>query len=209
MFFDFLFFSQQYDTVTLYIDTSAEIVVKREVTVEDNFVTIVSGLPRSGTSMMMQAVHAGGMAAVTDDIRKSDSDNPRGYYEFEPVKKTKEDPSWIQQATGKVVKMVYRLLYDLPADYEYRIIFMNRSIEEVLLSHIADEKLSELFKSELEKIYKWIDAQPNFSIVSVNYRDAVESPLDQCSIVNDFLGGNLDTDKMASAIDPTLYRNRH
>ena len=188
---------------------------------EDNFVTIVSGLPRSGTSMMMQAVHAGGMAVVTDNIRKSDSDNPRGYYEFEPVKKTKEDPSWLQQATGKVVKMVYRLLYDLPADYEYRIIFMNRSIEEVLLSQkkmlerigkkgadIADEKLSELFKSELEKIYKWIDAQPNFSIVSVNYRDAVESPQAHCRIVNDFLGGNLDTDKMASVIDPTLYRNR-
>ena len=205
----------------LYRNTSAEIVVKREITMEDNFVTIVSGLPRSGTSMMMQAVHAGGMAAVTDNIRKSDSDNPRGYYEFEPVKKTKEDSSWVQNATGKVVKMVYRLLYDLPADYEYRIIFMNRSIEEVLLSQkkmlerigkkgadIADEKLSELFKSELEKIYKWIDAQPNFSIVSVNYRDAVESPQAQCSIVNDFLGGNLDTDKMASAIEPTLYRNR-
>ena len=188
---------------------------------EDNFVTIVSGLPRSGTSMMMQAIHAGGMAAVTDNIRKSDSDNPRGYYEFEPVKKTKEDPSWVQHATGKVVKMVYRLLYDLPADYEYRIIFMNRSIEEVLLSQkkmlerigkkgadIADEKLSGLFKSELEKIYKWIDTQPNFSILSVNYRDAVESPLAQCSIVNDFLGGDLDTGKMASAIDPTLYRNR-
>jgi len=188
---------------------------------KNNFITIVSGLPRSGTSMMMQAVHSGGLDAVTDNIRKSDRDNPRGYYEFEPVKKTKEDPSWLSEATGKVVKMVYRLLYDLPGDYKYRIIFMNRSVEEILLSQkkmlerigkkgadITDEKLARLFKQELEKIYQWIDTQSNFSVVSVNYKDMVEGPLEQCRIVNDFLDGRLDTEKMASAIDPTLYRNR-
>jgi len=84
---------------------------------ECNFITIVSGLPRSGTSMMMQALQAGGMPVLTDEIRTSDIENPKGYYEFEPVKKTKDDPSWVPQAIGKVVKMVYRLLYDLPKDY--------------------------------------------------------------------------------------------
>jgi hypothetical protein len=188
---------------------------------ENNFITIVSGLPRSGTSMMMQAIHSGGMVAITDNIRKSDSDNPRGYYEFEPVKKTKEDSSWIPQAAGKVVKMVYRLLYDLPPDYEYRIIFMNRSIEEILLSQkkmlerlgkqgadITDEKLSGLFKQELEKIYLWLGNQNNFSMISINYKDMVENAMNQCCMVNNFLGGCLDTDKMALAIDPSLYRNR-
>ena len=81
-------------------------------------IVIVSGLPRSGTSMMMRMLDAGGLPALTDNIRTADEDNPRGYYEFEPVKKTKEDASWLERAPGKVVKMVYRLLYDLPADRE-------------------------------------------------------------------------------------------
>ena len=99
------------------------------------FVTIVSGLPRSGTSMMMQAIAAGGIPALTDGFRAADVDNPRGYYEFEPVKKTREDASWLDRAGGKVVKMVYRLLYDLPAEgYEYRVVFMRRDIREVLAS---------------------------------------------------------------------------
>ncbi|MBA7643071.1 hypothetical protein ES703_50781 [subsurface metagenome] len=117
--------------------------------------------------MMMQALEAGGMPILTDNIRKSDQDNPKGYFEFEPVKKTKDDPSWVQVAAGKAVKMVYRLLYDLPHDYEYRVIFMNRNIAEIMASqramlertgqqgaNISDEKLTQLFEKELEKIYQ-------------------------------------------------------
>lgn len=99
-----------------------------------DFITVVSGLPRSGTSMMMQILEAGSMPILTDYIRKSDEDNPQGYYEFEPVKKNKDDPSWVSDGTGKAVKMVYRLLYDLPKDFEYRVIFMRRIIDEVLIS---------------------------------------------------------------------------
>ena len=188
---------------------------------ENNFVTIVSGLPRSGTSMMMQAVHTGGMPSVTDEIRQSDIDNPKGYYEFEPVKKTKQDPSWVPKALGKVVKMVYRLLYDLPPDYQYRVVFMNRNIAEILTSQqkmlerigkkgadITDEKLTDLFNKELEKVHAWLTDQPNFSVITVNYKDMIEDPLPQCTKVNDFLGEILDTEKMASVIDPSLYRNR-
>jgi hypothetical protein len=185
------------------------------------FITIVSGLPRSGTSMMMQVIEAGGIPALTDNVRTKDEDNPQGYYEFEPVKKTKEDPSWVLGARGKVVKMVYRLLYDLPADQEYRVIFMRRNIDEVLASQkkmlqrsgkqgaaISDEKLKQLFMPELDKFDRWIAAQPNFSIIEVDYSDMVASPATQCKRINGFLGGVLDGDRAAAAVDPSLYRNR-
>jgi hypothetical protein len=185
------------------------------------FITIVSGLPRSGTSMMMQVIEAGGIPALTDNVRTKDEDNPQGYYEFEPVKKTREDPSWVSGARGKVVKMVYRLLYDLPADQEYRVIFMRRNIDEVLASQkkmlqrsgkqgagVSDEKLKELFMAELDKFNRWIAAQPNFSIIEVDYSDMVASPATQCGRINAFLGGALDGDRAADAVDPSLYRNR-
>jgi hypothetical protein len=186
-----------------------------------DFVTVVSGLPRSGTSMMMQVLEAGGMPMLTDHIRKSDEDNPKGYYEFEPVKKTSEDSSWVPDAVGKVIKMVYRLLYDLPGDYKYRVVFMRRNIEEILVSQdkmlersgqkgadISNEKLAELFKTDLEKVDKWIAEQDNFSVISVNYKQMIESPEDECQRVNNFLSGILDVDKMLSVVDPSLYRNR-
>ena len=147
---------------------------------DHSFITIVSGLPRSGTSMMMQAINAGGMDALTDNIRKKDEDNPRGYYEFEPVKKTKQDASWLADARGKVVKMVYRLLYDLPAEgYEYRVVFMRR-----------------------------IKGRKDISIVDVNYTDMIGDTIDECIKINDFLGGCLDIGKMVSVVDGSLYRNR-
>lgn len=185
------------------------------------FITIVSGLPRSGTSMMMQALEAGGIPALSDNIRKKDEDNPKGYYEFEPVKKTKDDPSWVPKAQGKVVKMVYRLLYDLPDQYEYRVIFMRRDLKEVLASqkvmlqrsgqqgaNVGDQKLAELFQSQLATFDQWIAARKNFSILSINYKEMISSPKVQCERINDFLGGVLDSDASAAAVDPSLYRNR-
>ena len=185
------------------------------------FITIVSGLPRSGTSMMMQAIEAGGIPALTDNIRKKDEDNPKGYYEFELAKKTKDDPSWVPGARGKVVKMVYVLLYDLPGEYEYRVIFMRRNINEVLASqkimlqrsgekgaNISDEKLAELFKAQLEKFDHWIAERENLSILSVDYKDMITSPKEQCERINNFLGGDLDIDASVAAVDPSLYRNR-
>ena len=185
------------------------------------FITIVSGLPRSGTSMMMQAIEAGGIPALTDNIRKKDEDNPKGYYEFEPVKKTRDDPSWVPGARGKVVKMVYILLYDLPEEYEYRVIFMRRNIDEVLASQktmlersgkqgakISDEKLAALFKTQLEKFDHWIETRKNFSILPVDYKDILTSPKSQCERINKFLGGVLDIDASTAVVNPSLYRNR-
>lgn len=191
------------------------------MTVKSPFITIVSGLPRSGTSMMMQAIEAGGIPALTDNIRKKDEDNPKGYYEFEPVKKTKDNPSWVPGARGKVVKMVYSLLYDLPEAYEYRVVFMRRNMDEILTSQkkmlersgkqgakVSDEKLAELFKTQLEKFDCWIAAQKNFSILPVDYKDMIASPKSQCEKINNFLGGVLDIDASVEAVDPSLYRNR-
>ncbi len=185
-------------------------------------VIVVSGLPRSGTSMMMKAIHAGGIEPLIDNIRKADEDNPKGYYEFEAVKKTEEDASWLTDAAGKVVKMVYRLLYDLPADYRYRVVFMQRDIKEVLASQkkmldrsgkggggIPDEQMAAMFAAELKKCEQWISQQPNFDVLYVNHRDMIDNALVQAKRINEFLGGGLNEQAMAETVDPNLYRNRN
>lgn len=171
--------------------------------------------------MMMKALHAGGIEPLIDHVRKADEDNPKGYYEFEPVKKTKEDPSWLKSASGKVVKMVYRLLYDLPKGYEYRVVFMQRDLTEVMASQkkmldrsgragggISDEQMAALFTAELEKCQKWLAGQDDFKVLYVNYRNMINHPQPQCEKVNGFLDGGLDIEAMAETVDPTLYRNR-
>ena len=185
------------------------------------FITIVSGLPRSGTSMMMQMLEAGGLPVCTDGVRSADLDNPRGYYEFEPVKEVRRDCSWLNQARGKATKMVYRLLYDLPTGYEYRILFLQRDLREVLASQRAmltrhakkggsldDSQLGTVFATELRKFREWIGAQECFSVLWVNYSNVVNNPGPEAEAVSQFLGGGLDTRAMANVVDPLLYRNR-
>lgn len=185
------------------------------------FLTIVSGLPRSGTSMMMRMLEAGGIPALIDHIRVADEDNPRGYYEFEPVKQTKNDASWLNGSEGMVVKMVYRLLYDLPADREYRVVFTQRKLEEVVASQnvmlerqgkpggdLAQDKLLSLFKAELDRSYGWMDEQPNFRVLYVNYNDTLTDPTPTVHALNEFLGGDLDTAAMLKVVEPQLYRQR-
>ena len=186
-----------------------------------DFVTIVSGLPRSGTSMMMQMIHAGGVPALTDEIRTADEDNPKGYYEFEPVKKTKEDPSWLKRAPGLVVKMVYRLLYDLPAEYNYRVVYMRRKLEEVVASQnvmlersgkegggLSDDKLLAVFRAEIDKSNKWLAQQKNFKVLYINYNEMLQDPKPHIVKLNEFLGGDLNTEAMMNIVDPTLYRQK-
>jgi hypothetical protein len=184
------------------------------------FLTIVSGLPRSGTSLMMKMLEAGGMEVLVDNIRAADIDNPRGYYEFEPVKQTKNDSSWIAPALGKAVKMVYLLLLDLPAEYDYRVVFMRRNLDEVLASQKAmldrlgktspldDAKMASLFRDQLAKFDAWSKGRPNLRLLDVSYNDAVAAPLPVANLVNDFLGGGLKTETMSQIVDTSLYRNR-
>jgi hypothetical protein len=183
------------------------------------FITIVSGLPRSGTSMMMQMLAAGGIPALADNLRVADEDNPRGYYEFERVKQVSEDASWL--AEGKAVKMVYRLLYDLPPDRVYRVIFMTRALDEVIASQevmlerhgnasdrLDDARLAEVYRRQLQEVMTWLHAQPNFSVLSVDYHDVLRDPEQAIKQLNRFLDGRLHVDAMLQVPDWSLYRQR-
>ncbi|MBP7933746.1 MAG: sulfotransferase domain-containing protein [Phycisphaerae bacterium] len=186
-----------------------------------DYLTIVSGLPRSGTSMMMQMLDKGGIPALIDNIRQADEDNPKGYYEFEAVKQTKKDPSWLAQSQGKVVKMVHLLLLDLPPDRAYRVVFMHRDLREVVKSQnvmlerhgkgsddLPDDKIVAMFEAQIEKVDRYIREHPCFRMLQVNYNEMLRSPGPQVQAVNEFLGGDLDTQAMLQVIDPALYRNR-
>jgi hypothetical protein len=184
-------------------------------------VTIVSGLPRSGTSMMMQILDAGGIPVLADHIRQADEDNPRGYYEFEPVKTVRDDPGWLDDAGGKVVKMVYRLLYDLPKDRSYRVVFMKRNLEEVIRSQeemlkrlgkpsgdLSQEKLADIYDRQLRDVMAWLETQPNFSVLYVNYRDVLDDPQRVVHEVNHFLDDCLDVQAMLRVPDRSLHRQK-
>ena len=188
---------------------------------DNNIITIVSGLPRSGTSMMMRMIEAGGIPALIDEIRKADEDNPRGYYEFEPVKKTQEDPSWLESAGGKVVKMVHLLLKDLPLNHEYRVIFMRRKLEEIISSQdvmlerrgrkrndLTNEQLIKGFNVQIEEIDSYVSSKPNFKMIHADYNDILKDPAPWIEKINEFLGGNLDIDAMSKVVEPALYRQR-
>lgn len=186
------------------------------------FVTVVSGLPRSGTSMMMKALEAGGLAIVTDAQRVADEDNPKGYYEMERVKQLdKGDTSWLAEAQGKVVKVISALLEHLPPGYTYRVVFMQRAMPEVLASQkkmlerrgeptdrVSDEELTRLFSKHVQKVETWLRAQPNFQVLYVDYNRMLADPRPYVRQVNQFLGGALDEQRMAEVVDPALYRNR-
>jgi GTP1/Obg family GTP-binding protein len=185
-------------------------------------IIIVSGLPRSGTSMMMKMLDAGGIPPLTDEIREADKDNPEGYYEFERVKKLdKGDVAWLEEAQGKAVKVISALLKHLPDQYEYRIIFMRRNMPEILASQrkmlisrgedaqdMDDEKMAGLYEKHLQAVQRWLKNQPNITAIELHYNDMVENPLAEIEKINNFLGQHLDVEAMATVVDPTLYRNR-
>ncbi len=184
-------------------------------------ITIVSGLPRSGTSMMMRMLEAGGMPVLTDQLRTADEDNPEGYYEFERVKQIEHDQAWLEEAQGRAVKMIAALLKHLPAHYDYRIVFMRRSIQEVLASQklmlirrgeaidtVPDERMAELFAGHLVQIEAWLKGQPNILALHVDYGEVLSDPVAQARRVSQFLDTTLDVENMASVVDSSLYRQR-
>jgi hypothetical protein len=186
-----------------------------------NWITIVSGLPRSGTSMMMRMLEAGGMPVLTDRIRTADEDNPEGYYEFERVKQIEQDQVWLEDAKGKAVKMVAALLKQLPATYIYYVVFMRRNLDEVLASQrqmlirrgeatdtVSDAQMAELFERHVQRIESWLAQQPNIRLLYVDYSQVLKGPEVQAQRVNQFLGGSLDVENMAGVVDPRLYRQR-
>jgi len=181
---------------------------------------VVSGLPRSGTSLMMQMLAAGGQAIVSDALRTADPDNPRGYCEDERVKRLKQDRGWLSEVRGKAIKMVSPLLYDLPADESYRIVFMQRDLDEVLTSQekmlvrrgqpiSPRSQIRKAFEVHLAKLHRWFAEQPHMEVQLVNYNELVANPEPDARRVRAFLGDTLDLGAMLAAVDPDLYRNRN
>jgi hypothetical protein len=165
-------------------------------------------------------LEAGGLPVLFDNIRPADIDNPLGYYEYEPVKTLKNDASWIPRSKGMAVKMVQLLVYDLPPDVEYRVLFMQRNLDEVLASQKAmlermgkparydDETMSRMFRNHLARFTAWVKDRPNFRVLDVDYNAMVAEPDPMIAEINRFLGGGLEIGAMAGTVDPALYRNR-
>jgi hypothetical protein len=184
-------------------------------------IVVVSGLPRSGTSMMMKMLTEGGLEPVTDSLRTADHDNPNGYFEFEPVKQmTEGNTAWLEDAGGKVVKVISALLEHLPARHQYKVIFMERPLQEVLKSQqkmltnraehssTSDMEMEEQFKSHLSAVKFWLARQPNIEVSYVDYGRMLASPSSYCETIVAFLGLPLDIKKMQQVPDQGLYRNR-
>ena len=188
-------------------------------------ITIVSGLPRSGTSLMMQMLDAGGMAVLSDGERQPDKDNPKGYLEWERIKQLKKDASVIAEAEGKVVKVISEFVQSLPAGHEYRIVFMQRPLPEVLKSQdemlrrrgnadsIASSSaetyaIEEFFQKHLLEMNKWVAGQENMKMLRVHYHRVLREPRTVAEEVAVFLQVPLDIDAMVKQVDGSLYRNR-
>ena len=184
-------------------------------------IVVVSGLPRSGTSMMMKMLEAGGLAVVSDARRAADEDNPNGYYELEAVKQMSAgQTAWLREAGGKAVKVISALLEHLPAEHHYKVIFMERAMGEVLASQqkmlanrqeqagAGDEQMQQEFEKHLAAAKYWLARQPNLEVLYVDYNRMMADPQASCRSVAAFLGLDLDTQKMQAVPDGRLYRNR-
>lgn len=184
-------------------------------------IIVVSGLPRSGTSMMMKMLDEGGIPILTDAIRTADDDNPNGYYEFELVKKLPDGQSqWLADANHKVVKIISALLEHLPAIYRYKIIFMEREPREILASQqkmlanrneksgVDDAEMQEQFQKHLAAIKYWLARQPNMDVMYVDYNKMISKPENYCQSIADFIAIPVDVSKMLAVPNERLYRNR-
>jgi len=186
-------------------------------------VVLVSGLPRSGTSMLMQMLEKGGMPIVTDKTRTPDEDNPRGYQEFERIKELDRtrNKSWLQNYRGQVIKTISFLLQDLPLNLNYQVLFLRRNIDEVLRSQnkmlerngtagtvVSDDKMRHNYELHLKKVYYRLGRTPNFQVLYLDYPAIIADPLREARRISAFLGRHLDVEAMAGAVEAGLYRNR-
>jgi hypothetical protein len=186
-------------------------------------VIVVSGLPRSGTSMMMNMLQAGGLTLFADNVRIADDSNPLGYFEFERVKTLETDPdrSWVRGARGQAIKIVCPLLRFLPETNNYRVVFMERDLVEVIASQdtmlekageppggVPQDEVAKAYEHQLWRAKYLVSHRPCFEALFVRHRDVLADPAGQARRVATFLGRVLDVDRMAGAVDERLYRNR-
>ena len=171
--------------------------------------------------MMMQMLAAGGLPVMTDDVRIADDDNLQGYYELEAVKQTRRDQSWLQEAPGKAVKVIYRLLGELPTEYDYRVLFMLRPLEEVVASqqvmlerrgtkgaNVSRDQLQKIFVNELQQVKSWLAAQVNFDSIEIQYTDVLANAQCEAERICRFLALPLDAEAMAAQVNRKLYRQQ-
>jgi hypothetical protein len=184
-------------------------------------IIVVSGLPRSGTSMMMKILAEGGLSVVTDELRTADADNPNGYFELETVKQMSAgNVTWLSNAGGKVVKVISALLEYLPSEYSYKVIFMEREIKEILASQqkmlarrnatsqIDDAEMEAKFRQHLSVVKPWLVRQPNMDLLYVSYNALMSDPEPQCKQVVEFIHAPLNLSRMLEVPNAGLYRNR-
>lgn len=182
---------------------------------------IVSGLPRSGTSLAMQMLAAGGLPVVTDALRPPDVNNPRGYYEWEKIKQVAQDPACIAEAEGKAVKVISSLLVALPPEHDYRVLFMTRALEEVVASQTAmianlgtrgaalpPSAMIAALQSHRNQVMAWLGTRPDIAVMQLDYRALVADPTGGATAIARFFGLSLDIESMARQVDPTLHRQR-
>ena len=203
--------------------TSIRSFIKRKIR-EQSCITVVSGLPRSGTSMMMSALKKGGMPVLVDNIRKADQNNPKGYLEFERVKKLpKGDYDWLAIAQGKAVKIISALLTYLPECYQYKVIFLERDMDEILSSkqrmlertnkidedNKSDEMLRQSYQEHIKEISTWLEDQDWLQTLYVSYNEILRQPDIEFQKIAVFLDQLVVPQLMAQVVDPELYREKH
>jgi hypothetical protein len=183
-------------------------------------IVVASGLPRSGTSLLMQMLKAGGLPVLTDGLRVADEDNPRGYFEWEPAKRLPREPELIRMAEGKAVKIVSSLLWALPPGYEYRVLYMERPLAEVAASQVAmirrhggaapleGEALVRALAAHQQQVLALVRQIPGVALCTVRYHDVLADPFQQARRIANFLGMPLDCEAMARQADRRLYRQR-
>lgn len=171
---------------------------------------------------MQRMLEAGGIEPLTDEIRTADENNPRGYYEYERVKKLKDgDTGWLNLAQGKSVKIISALLEYLPEEYLYRVLFMRRNMDEILASQnkmlvdrgeptdkVSDEQMAQLYKDHLQKVGAWLENQNNFNVLYIDYNRLLQDPTEPLAQIRKFLDKSVKVDEMAKVIDSNLYRQR-
>lgn len=184
-----------------------------------NWITVISGVPRSGTSLVMQMLAAGGYPLLCDDARPPDVHNPRGYLEYAPVKALRRDTSWLPEARGRAVKVIHALASVLPEGFDYRLVLVRRDLHEVVASQeamlprpledgLGAERLVEIFSAQLAELDAWLAGQPHFRVLRLDYAALLTEPRAAAAELAAFLEGELDTEAMAAAVDPALYRQK-
>lgn len=186
---------------------------------------LASGLPRSGTSLMMQMLEAGGMKILTDEKRGADEDNPKGYYEWEPIKQIDTIPELLdaQGLDGRAIKCISMLLQKMPPKHNYKVIFMMRPIEELVQSQrkMIDRLVTQGPEADTEQLYRaltahsnqtrnWLKSAPHMEFIEVDYPTLVKDPAPQISRVVEFLGAERlpKCAAMAEVVDPSLHRKK-